>query len=127
MNTGTAKKIESSITILFDEQGTLLRTSDPSLSTTFQNKLYSTFPFVSSILNALTSLKKGEKLVFECVNTVHEQLPGIYDYVFSKTTSSVFEWTILDCTDYYTQRRSAQQIYQDKVIANELAQLARGK
>ena len=76
------------------------------------------FPFIESIFSSLFDPATDQtEWLFRAVETVHDDLPGFYDYHFQRLLIDgqiVIEWTITDRTDFYNYFRQDQQRRNDE-------------
>lgn len=109
--------------IFFDNDGFIVDSDEQIFDTSSLQGVSLTrhFPLLDSILNILQQLAPGEPdLYFSKVETVFNDLQGIYDYSFSKQIrngNSVICWKVIDKTEDYTAQREKQQAKQNDIIS----------
>ena len=101
--------------ILLDEKGLVLHSCDALfLASEYQEtSILNQFPIIESIFPSLIAAETGSPpVVFPKVETFNKDLPGVYDYRFSKLLLKgqvYILWVIYDYTEVYEKFRSYQQ------------------
>ena len=105
--------------IILNHEGVIVSSTGTILhpGAIIQQSAIQLFPFIDSIFEALQQLKSSdEPLEFSAVNISESPLlpEGYYDYIF--TYKDGIEWTIIDQTEWYRQKRLGQQAQYDQLF-----------
>ncbi len=113
----TQKLSQFSQLVILSDAGSIIESCDSIFSTTelkarTQPFIYD-FPFLESIYDLLLGLKvNGDELKYSKIESPLEQLPGVYDFTFSRVLLDGREyilWSIFDYTDLYEDFKQYQQ------------------
>ncbi len=124
----TQKLSQFSQLVILNDTGSIVESCDSIFSTTDIKArphpfLYD-FPFLESIYDLLLDLKvNGEELKYAKIESPLEQLPGVYDFTFSRVLLDGKEyilWSIFDYTDLYEDFKQYQQKRNELEIHREI-------
>jgi hypothetical protein len=114
-------------TIVLDDKGYILESSDTLFITNFLKNLPVTAwcPFLESIFPSLLQLHANHThnfdMFFSCVKNPSVFLYGFFDFYFVATSTQsnapVLHWYISDKTEDYLSKRTLQQDKQEQIIA----------
>lgn len=108
--------------ITFNNDGYILSSDDSIFEAKplLKEPITSYFPLIESIHNMLVELRDEDpEIRFNKVVTVFQELPGFYDFSFSRTTidnAPVILWRIYDLTESYTTLRQVQQQHHNEIV-----------
>jgi thiol-disulfide isomerase/thioredoxin len=115
-------------TIVLDDKGYILESSDTIFITHFLKKLPVTAwcPFLESMFPSLLQLHfnytNNFDIFFSCIKNPSVFLYGFFDFYFVATHRNgapVLHWYISDKTNIYVSARTLQQDRQEKIIATQ--------